>query len=128
MLRPRPPRIISRIVSLSEPKTIVFGGVAAGSMKAKDAEIVTGKRIISGCNSRLDVIGAKKFNRSIVEAVLEVNSVKKVVNKQRLRINRKGGSPAKPSNWEDISLPSPELSIPLANAKPPPKRKMGHHH
>lgn len=40
----KPVFIMSRMASFSLPKTMVFGGVATGSMNAQEAQNVTGSR------------------------------------------------------------------------------------
>ena len=45
-----PALTISRIETLSEPNMIAFGAVAAGSMKANEADIVAGIIKIRGFN------------------------------------------------------------------------------
>ena len=70
---------------------MVFGGVATGSIKANEADIITGIIINNGWASTLDAIANKIGSINTVEAVLEVNSVKNVINNTKQITTKKGG-------------------------------------
>ena len=72
--------------------TIALGGVATGSMKAQDADIVAGIIIKKGCISILMAEAAKIGIIIVVMAVLDVNSVRKVMIKHIDAIIRSGGT------------------------------------
>ena len=48
ILRANPARVISGIVTHPLPKTMAFGGVATGNIRANDAERVAGSINING--------------------------------------------------------------------------------
>jgi len=77
----RPVLTISFIFSRLVPKTMAFGGVATGSINAIEADIVAGSMKRRGCVS-LAIANPAKMGRIIsVVAVLDVSSVRKVMNK-----------------------------------------------
>ena len=86
MLITNPVRIILFILTLSVPKIIAFGGVAVGSINANDAASVTGTINIMGFIFKPTAIEAKTGKSICVEAVFEVNSVRKVISPTIIRI------------------------------------------
>ena len=60
-------------------KTMALGGVAMGSMNAQDAAIVAGSISRSGFTCSAWAVAAMMGSIMVVEAVLEVTSVKKVM-------------------------------------------------
>jgi len=65
----------------SVPKTIALGGVATGNIKAKEQESVPGIIKKRGLIRRETANAARIGNSISAVAVLEVNSVKKVISK-----------------------------------------------
>ena len=70
-------------------KTMVFGAVATGSIKAQLALIAAGTIKASGLMLDDKLIAAKIGKISVVVARLLVISVRKVINKQIARISKK---------------------------------------
>jgi len=87
-----PARIMSLMLNFSLLKTMVFGGVATGNMNAQDAEMVTVNKTWAGLASNADSNEARSGKSRTVEEVLEVNSVKKVMNKARIMSKVKTGN------------------------------------
>ena len=81
-----PVRIILLMLTLLVPNIIAFGGVAVGSMNANDAASVTGSINTSGFIFNPAAIEAKTGSSICVEAVFEVNSVRKVINATIIRM------------------------------------------
>lgn len=71
---------ISITFNLFVPNMIALGGVAAGSINAKDAAIVAGNMNMSGLSSMLIAKPAKTGKKVSTVATLDVNSVKNVIN------------------------------------------------
>lgn len=78
MLIKKPVFAISPIVTLPEENTIALGGVATGSIKAMDAEMVAGIISRRGSSFSATAVPIMIGSSAAVVAVLEVNSVKKV--------------------------------------------------
>ena len=74
---------MSRIRSMFDAKTIAFGGVATGKMKANDAETVTGSMRTRGFWFIFTAREARKGRRMDTLAVLDINSVMIDTAKQR---------------------------------------------
>lgn len=70
---------------------MVLGGVATGNINANEADIITGIIMSIGCASTLDVNASKIGNIKTVEAVLDVSSVKNVINSARQITTKTGG-------------------------------------
>lgn len=88
-----PTRFITRpvvAIRLTEilpvPKIIALGGVATGSIKAIEADIVAGIISISGFIPVVIAIPARIGSTISVVAVLDVNSVRNVITRQIIRI------------------------------------------
>ena len=87
----KPARDICETVTHPLPKTIAFGGVATGNMKANEAERVAGIIRYKGCVSPVDAMPANIGKIIVAVAVLEVNSVRKVIPRQIvMRTNQSG--------------------------------------
>lgn len=84
----KPVLIMSLMVIPPEPNTIALGGVATGSIKAQDAAIAApaNKGAVSICNERLKV--TNKGNTMLAVAVLEVISVRKLIDAMIMRISK----------------------------------------
>ena len=80
ILRITPTRIISFCLIRPVPKTIAFGGVATGSIKAHEAPIPITKTSTSCGSPICSAIAANTGTNKAAEAVLEANSVKKIIN------------------------------------------------
>jgi hypothetical protein len=74
-----PTRTISKTLTLPLPKTIALGGVATGNIKAQEAANVAGTIKNAGLISRTTDADCKIGKTNCVVAVLEVNSVSKVM-------------------------------------------------
>ncbi len=72
------------------PKTIAFGGVATGNIKAKEAANVAGNINKSGLTSILTEMPANIGRNISVVAVFEVNSVKSDIIKATLNKIKRG--------------------------------------
>ncbi len=118
----KPTLAMSIILILWVPKTMALGGVATGNMKAKEQERVPG--IIKKRGFRwIEIARAAKTGRRIsAVAVLEVSSVKKVMNKQTIVTINIGDRELIPWSRSPIQEDRRLTLNPLANAKPPPKR------
>ena len=99
-----PTRLINRpvvAICLTEtspvPKIIALGGVATGSIKAIEADIVAGIMSINGLIPVLMAIPAKIGRTISVVAVLEVSSVKNVITKQIIKTTKSGCKSAIPA-------------------------------
>ena len=92
---PKPTFAICGIVTHPDPKTIAFGGVATGSMKAQDAEIVAGIISRRGLIPIANAVAAKIGIKIVDVAVFDVTSVKKVSIKQVIIIMTINGT------WEN---------------------------
>ena len=66
------------MVTHPEPKIMALGGVATGSMKAHDAEIVAGIINKNGCTLMAKAVAAKMGIKMVAIAVFELTSVKNV--------------------------------------------------
>ena len=80
ILRITPTRIISFCLISPVPKTIAFGGVATGNIKAHEAPIPMTKTSTSCGSPICSAIAANTGTNKAAEAVLEANSVKKIIN------------------------------------------------
>lgn len=80
ILRMTPVRIISLCLINPVPKTIAFGGVATGSIKAQDAPIPMTNTNTSCGKPICSALAANTGTSRAAEAVLEANSVKKIIN------------------------------------------------
>ena len=69
----------------------MLGGVATGSINANEADIITGIIMSIGCASTLVAMASKIGNIKTVDAVLEVNSVKKVIKRVKQTTTNSGG-------------------------------------
>src|SRR5512133_2502604 len=81
---------IWKTVILFVPKTMAFGGVATGSMKAMDAEMVAGSIKRRGLIFVLIAIPARIGSIISVVAVLDVSSVRNVISRAMDKITRMG--------------------------------------
>ena len=80
------------------PKTMAFGGVATGIMKAQEADIVAGIISTSGCTPVATATAARIGRIISVVAVLLVSSVRNVMARHTIRISAKVGSAPTASN------------------------------
>lgn len=113
---------MSEIVSFPVPKTIAFGGVATGSMNARLDARTNGIDIFIGAIERAIAIDAAIGRKVDVVAVLDVSSVRNIINVVMRRITSHGlrfiiNANDSPNHW-----PNPELLIAAANDKPPPNK------
>ena len=98
-LKTRPARAISEMRILSVPKTMAFGGVATGNIKAKEQDRVPGIIRKRGFIFKETASAASMGRRISAVAVFEVSSVKKVMNMQiQATINRGGNEPSPSRN------------------------------
>ena len=115
---------ISTIRKRPVPKIIAFGGVATGSIKANDPEMVAGSISSNGLTSILMANPAKIGRKVSTVAVLDVTSVKNVIRIQTLRISRIGCTSFIYINCSPNQADNPDSLNPLASANPPPNSKM----
>ncbi|SKO69455.1 Uncharacterised protein [Mycobacteroides abscessus subsp. massiliense] len=91
MFSNKPTFIISRCLIKPVPNTIALGGVATGNMKAQDAPTpMTNTKTCSGrpiCAAMLAKIGTSRA----AEAVLLVNSVRKMMKAATTKITSNAG-------------------------------------
>ena len=92
---------ICGIVIWPVEKTIAFGGVAAGSIKAQEAEIAAGAINRSGFIEAATAVAAKIGINIVDTAVLEVISVIKVISRQTDNIIMMTGK------FDTADIPSP---------------------
>ena len=109
-------------MSIPEPKTIAFGGVATGNMNAQLAASVTGTVSMIGSNPASSAIAPTTGRNVLVVAVLLVSSVRKmIVAAVAATMTHSGRSPIAcrlvPSHWA-----SPVFDTALASVRPPPNR------
>ena len=113
---------MSRCLTSPVPKTSAFGGVATGSMKAQEAPM---PMTITSTSSRMPVCAATEANTgtsSAAEAVLLVNSVRKIMNVATTKIMTKGELlPKALAIICPISLDAPDAPRTLLRVMPPPK-------
>ena len=75
------------------PNMMAFGGVAAGIIKANEADIVAGSMNNKGLSSRLIARPAKTGKKVSTVATFEVSSVKKVISNDTDSIMITGWTP-----------------------------------
>ena len=90
-----PTRIISDCLIKPVPKTIAFGGVATGSIKAHDAPIPIINTNTSFGIPICSAMAANTGTNSAADAVFEANSVKKIINADTASITIMSGAEAK---------------------------------
>lgn len=91
---------ISEIFNRRAPKTMALGGVATGNIKAKDPATVAGTIKNKGLMRKATAMEAKTGKKVSTVAVLEVNSVKKVMVVTTNKSNKIGGKCRKPDkDW-----------------------------
>ena len=78
----KPTLTISPILILPDENTIALGGVATGSINAMDADMVAGIIKRSGLKPNARAVPFIIGRRTVVVAVFDANSVKKVYSKQ----------------------------------------------
>ena len=121
-LMAKPARIISTILNRLDPYTMAFGGVATGSIKAQLAAKVIDAPNIIGSSPRPIAKAAITGKKTLVVAILDVNSVRKTINVTAANIraispNTPNGSKPFPSH-----AANPVEATAFARLKPPPKR------
>ena len=92
IFKAKPAFIISGMVSLPEPKTIAFGGVATGNMNAQLAARTTGIVRATGAMPRATATAPTTGRKVEVVATFEVISVKKIIKVATAKINTMGGT------------------------------------
>src|SRR5690554_2252743 len=122
--RRNPVLIISIIFRYPEPKTTALGGVATGNIKAHDAANAAPNKNPNGWTSMVKAIGARMGRIIDVVAVLEVISVRKLINKRTTSKRMTKETPLKTVTCPAIQLARPLLAQAAAMAKPPPNNRM----
>ena len=79
---PTPTFAICGMVTHPEPKIIALGGVATGSIKAHEADIVAGIINKNGCMPIASAVAARMGIKMVDVAVFDVTSVRNVNIKQ----------------------------------------------
>ena len=115
-----PARSMARIGTWCVPKTMAFGGVATGSMKAQEADSVAGSSTSIRSIRPLIAAAARMGSITCVMAVLLVISVRKVMTRATPSIINGRGRPARKSRCSPSQADAPEVCMPQASAKPPP--------
>ena len=121
ILRTTPVRIISDCLINPVPNTIAFGGVATGSIKAHEAPMP-----ITSTNTSLGIpicsaIAANTGTNSAADAVLEANSVKKMIKAEIAIITRMSGAADKAlATVSPSTKEAPETFNTVDSAIPPP--------
>ena len=111
------------MVMLPLLKTMALGGVATGSMKAQEAAMAATPMITTGSALSTDARAPMMGMRSVVDAVLEVISVRKVTRRTMDAMTAARGSPASPESCSPIHRLSSDLVKAAARENPPPKRR-----
>ena len=86
---------------------MALGGVATGIMNAHDADRVAGIINNSGCTFVATATEAMIGRIISVVAVFDVNSVRRVIDRQTIRISTNGGTPASPAKALPIRMDNP---------------------
>ena len=86
----KPTLTISPILTLPDEKIMALGGVATGSIKAIDADMVAGIIKRRGFRPRARAVPLIMGKRAAVVAVLDVNSVKKVNRRHIMKTITRG--------------------------------------
>jgi len=102
------------------PNIMAFGGVATGSIKAIEADIVAGIISSSGLIFVVMAIPASIGRTISVVAVLDVSSVRNVIIRDMTSIITIGWSEATPASWLPNQSDNPDSLNPVARANPPP--------
>mmetsp|Transcript_36783 Transcript_36783/g.102075 ORF Transcript_36783/g.102075 Transcript_36783/m.102075 type:complete len:268 (+) Transcript_36783:393-1196(+) len=102
--------------------TTEFGGVAAGSMKAKEQATVAGNINKRGCVRVSVATDARMGNMMFAVAVFDVTSVRKQRMSVMRYVSRKLLMPTAPANCSPTNRVNCESRKPCAIAKPPPMR------
>ena len=84
--KPIPTFAICGMVTHPDPNTIALGGVATGSIKAQDADIVAGTIKRKGLIPIASAVAARIGIKIVEVAVFDVTSVRKVSIKQVIMI------------------------------------------
>jgi hypothetical protein len=124
MFNVTPVLAISEIFNLLLANTIVLGGVPTGIIKAIEADNVAAIISNNGLTPIATPAEASIGSIICVVAVLEVNSVRKLITKQTIRINRKIGMCDNPFSCNPIISDKPLLLNARARANPPPNSKI----
>mmetsp|Transcript_66722 Transcript_66722/g.214988 ORF Transcript_66722/g.214988 Transcript_66722/m.214988 type:complete len:243 (-) Transcript_66722:1088-1816(-) len=123
MLMMRPARTKSPNATRFVAKTTELGGVAAGSMKAKEQAAVAGSISANGCLSVSMATPSRIGSMMLAVTVLEVTSVRKQTQKTMRKVSPSGSMFAKPAIFSPTQAVSLETLKPSASAKPPPMRR-----
>lgn len=104
------------------PKTIAFGGVATGSMKAQEAPIAMIKASPKAGTPKVSAIEINKGTKRAAEAVLEVNSVKNTMKNATINpMTNKCPFSINEMIVSAITLLAPESFNTTLRVIPPPK-------
>lgn len=122
-----PANAISFVRILATPATIAFGGVPTGKWKAIEHERAVGYMKSNGWTCIVCANSPTIGNMTFATATFDVNSVMNDALKQIMNKTSRSGkflaSFNEPANIDDI----PVFLPPLANAKPPPNKKIKLH-
>ncbi len=99
---------------------MALGGVATGSMKAQEAAKAAGINNSSGFCRRPIATAASTGIAMAAVAVLEVSSVRKIINAVTANSSTSNGASCSRITWPPIQLDKPVLSKPAARDRPPP--------
>ena len=115
------------IVSIPEPKTIAFGGVATGNMNAQLAASVTGTRSTTGSYPASIAIAPTTGMNVAVVPILLVSSVRKIISVETMITSRAIGSRPTSCKFPPSHVASPVRDTAAASVSPPPKSKRMDH-
>ncbi len=110
------------MVSIPEPKTIAFGGVATGSMNAQLAASVTGTVSMIGSKPASSAIAPTTGRNVAVVAVLLVSSVRKMIIAAAVTTTTQSGRSPTACRLIPSHSASPVFDTALASDSPPPNR------
>ena len=116
----KPALTMSTGLILAAEKTMAFGGVATGNMKAYEHVTVAGSIRNRGFTLTVRAISAKTGRRMLAVAVFEATSVTVAVIMQTMIMMAKGGRTLKPDNCCPSHVDSPDTLEASDMANPPP--------
>ena len=118
----RPARAICGTVTAPDPKTIAFGGVATGIMKAQLAARATGTISMNGVTAIAMAKDAASGRKTAAVAVLLVISVRKTTIPATSNTMKNSGHPAPDLMTWPIQSARPLALIADASERPPPNK------
>lgn len=118
---------ISFVAIFATPATMAFGGVPTGKWNAIEHDRAAGNIRYSGCTSISAESWARTGNMTLATAKFDVNSVRICADRQIKNNTTMNGNDFIPVRECPNIADMPESLPPLANAKPPPNKKIKLH-